>query len=293
MRPVAATFIPLCSAVGYACAALMLKRAMDSEERPWRVVFLVNVLTAVLFQFWLLRGGADFTGPQVLRAALAGLCFFIGQVFTFLALRRGDVSLATPVLGMKVVFVALLSSVAGGEVLGARTWAAALLTAVALVLLGGEGGADRRRVVASVGYAFLAALAFAATDVLQQLWAPASGFGHFAPVMFATVGLLSLGLIPFFGAPLRDLPVQVRRWAGAGGLLLGVQAMGVAYCIALYHEVTVTNVLYNTRGLWSIALVWMVGHWFANDERRAGDAVMARRLVGALFMLAAVWLSLG
>ena len=64
-------------------------------------------------------------------------------------------------------------------------------------------------------------------------------------------------------------------WALGGGTLLTVQAMGIAYCIAVYHEVTVTNVLYNTRGLWSVALVWVVGHWFANSEKQVGGAIMS------------------
>ena len=109
----------------------------------------------------------------------------------------------------------------------------------------------------------------AASDVIHQLWVRPFGFGHFAPVMFATVGLLSFTLIPFFSAPLRQMPRPMVVWALGGGLLLTIQAMGIAYCIAVYHEVTVTNVLYNTRGLWSVALVWVVGHWFANAEKQA------------------------
>jgi hypothetical protein len=81
-------------------------------------------------------------------------------------------------------------------------------------------------------------------------------------------------------------------WAFGGGTLLTIQAMGIAYCIAVYHEVTVTNVLYNTRGLWSVALVWVVGHWFANAEKQVGSGIMTRRLIGALILLAAVYLSL-
>jgi hypothetical protein len=127
---------------------------------------------------------------------------------------------------------------------------------------------------------------------MQQLWVRDFGFGHFAPVMFATVGGLSFTLIPFFSAPLREMPRPMVVWAFGGGTLLTIQAMGIAYCIAVYHEVTVTNVLYNTRGLWSVALVWVVGHWFANAEKQVGSGIMTRRLIGALILLAAVYLSL-
>lgn len=290
MRSPASIVIPLCSAVGYTLAAMALKRAMDGGH-PWRVLFIVNLIGAVLFQTWLLHGGEPFTAANITHAVLAGTAFFIGQVFTFVAISRGDISIATPVLGTKVIFVALLVFVTGGEELGWKLWVATFLTTLALALLGGEWRANRERLLVSVGFAFLASIAFAATDVMQQLWARSFGFGHFGPVMFATVGVLSFTLIPFFSA-LRQMPRPMVVWALGGGTLLTVQAMGIAYCIAVYHEVTVTNVLYNTRGLWSVALVWVVGHWFANSEKQVGGAIMSRRLIGALILLAAVYLSL-
>ncbi len=290
MHPTASIVLPLCSALGYTFAAMMLKRAMDGGH-PWRVVFIVNLLGAVLFQTWLLHGGEPFTATNVTHAVLAGTAFFIGQVFTFIAISRGDISIATPVLGTKVVFVAVFVFLAKGQ-LDSKLWAATFLTTLALALLGGEWQANRQRLLVSVGFAFLASIAFAATDVMQQLWVPAFGFGHFGPVMFATVGLLSLALIPFFSAPLSQMPRPMVKWALGGGLLLTIQAMGIAYCIAEYHQVTVTNVLYNTRGLWSVALVWVVGHWFSNTEKHVGKAIMTRRLIGALILLAAVYLSL-
>lgn len=291
MRSPASIVIPLCSAVGYTLAAMALKRAMDGGH-PWRVLFIVNLIGAVLFQSWLLHGGLPFTSTNIVHAMLAGTAFFIGQVFTFIAISRGDISIATPVLGTKVIFVALLVFVTGGEELGWKLWVATFLTTLALALLGGEWRANRDRLLVSVGFAFLASIAFAATDVMQQLWVRDFGFGHFAPVMFATVGGLSFTLIPFFSAPLREMPRPMVVWAFGGGTLLTIQAMGIAYCIAVYHEVTVTNVLYNTRGLWSVALVWVVGHWFANSEKQVGGGIMTRRLIGALILLAAVYLSL-
>jgi drug/metabolite transporter (DMT)-like permease len=291
MRSAAATVLPLFSALGYTLAAMALKRAMDGGH-PWRVLFIVNLISAVLFQSWLFYGGAPFTLTHVTHAVMAGTAFFIGQVLTFVAISRGDISIATPVLGTKVVFVALLVFLTGGEELGWKLWVATFLTTLALALLGGEWQANRARLLVSVGFSVLAALAFAATDVMQQLWAGDLGFGHFGPVMFATVGLLSFALIPFFSAPLRQMPRPMVIWAFGGGLLLALQAMGIAYCIAVYHEVTVTNVLYNTRGLWSVALVWIVGHWFANSEKQVGGAIMTRRLIGALILLGAVYLSL-
>jgi hypothetical protein len=37
-----------------------------------------------------------------------------------------------------------------------------------------------------------------------------------------------------------------------------------------------------------VIIVWAVGHWFANREQHLGASVMRGRLVGALFLSAAV-----
>jgi drug/metabolite transporter (DMT)-like permease len=291
MRSTSATILPLCSALGYAFAALMLKRATEKGVGPWRVSFLTNWIAAAFFAPWWLSSSAPFTWMNLVHAITCGAVFFVGQIFTFLAIVRGDVSVATPVLGTKVIFVALFAAVLAGERLTPAVWVAAVITAVATALLGGDRTRSAKHVALSLGYGFAAAAAFALTDTLQQRWVQFWGFGHFAATMFLTIGVLSFGLMPFFSAPLRAMPASSWRWALAGGAMLSIQATGMAYSIATFHEVTVTNILYNTRGIWSVILVWAVGHWFANVEREQGTRVMLRRLIGAALLLSAVFLS--
>jgi drug/metabolite transporter (DMT)-like permease len=292
MRSTLATFLPLGSALGYTFAVLMLKRATERGVGPWRVTFITNCMAALFFAPWWFAGGSEFAWTKLLQAMTAGAVFFVGQIFTFLALSRGEVSLTTPILGTKVIFVALLAAAIAGDRLGPGLWLAALLTTVATALLGGELRTRSERLRPSLIFGFSAAAAYALTDVLQQRWVPAWGFGHFAPVMFGTIALLSFGLIPFFREPLGALPPATWRWAIGGGAMLAIQATGIAYCIATFREVTTTNILYNTRGIWSVLLVWVIGHWFGNTERAAGTGVMLRRLWGALLLLAAVFLAL-
>ncbi len=280
--------VPLASAFFYAVAALMLKRATERGIGPWRVSFVTNCIEAVIFApLWLL-GGAPFSWLNLAHAAVCGLAFFSGQIFTFLALNRGDVSVATPVLGTKVIFVALFAVVLGSEHLTAGLWLAALLTAIATALLGTGGARPRHSIGISLAFGFSAAASYALTDVLAQKWAPAWGFGHFAPAMFGSVAIFSLTLIPFFRGKMSELPW---RWLTPGAALLGVQALGIAYSVMVFGSATTTNVVYNSRGIWTVLLVWCVGHWFANFERAQGTRVMLRRLAASLLLLAAIALA--
>ena len=288
MPPVPPLLLPLLSALGYAFAALMLKRATEGGTGPWRVSFLTNWVQAAIFSLlWLIPTEHPATATHVMHAVISGTVFFVGQVFTFLALSRGDVSVATPVLGSKVIFVALFTVLLGAAAVTPAMWAAVALTAVATALLGASGRVKRDALFRSLLYGFSAAAAFAFTDVLQQRWVKAWGFSHYAATMFLTVAVLSFGLVPFFRESLRALPAAAWRWGLAGGALLAVQALGIAWSIVNLGATT-TNVLYTSRGIGSVVLVWSVGHWFGNAERTQGRAVMLRRLAGSALLLAAI-----
>ncbi len=131
-------FAVLGSAFVYTIAALCTKRALSGGATVWQVNFAANMAMAVLYlPFWL---GVDF--PRLLaqgyKPILAAITFFIGQLFTFAALRKGDVSVATPLLGAKVIFVALLTSVLFGEAVGIKWWLAALICTVGIFLVTGS-----------------------------------------------------------------------------------------------------------------------------------------------------------
>jgi drug/metabolite transporter (DMT)-like permease len=292
MRSPLATILPLLSAFGYTFAALMLKRATEGGVGPWRVTFLTNWAAAAVFAPWWFTGGEPFSWTNLIHAVVTAGLFFAGQILTFLALTRGDVSITTPVLGTKVMFVAFLAVLLGSEPLSGTLVFAALITTVATGLLGMDRRVEATNLWPSLLYGLTAAMFFATTDILMQRWVKEWGFGHFVPVMFLVIAVLSFSLVPFFKGSLAAMPPASFRWAVAGGATLGLQATGMAYAISVFHEVTTTNILYNTRGIWSVIIVWVVGHWFGNTEREHGARVMLRRLAGAALLLGAVFLSL-
>jgi len=290
MSPALPMLVPLGAGLGYAVAAIMLKRGSEGAG-AWRTTFVVNWVIAAIFSFsWFFPSENPATPAHITHAIISGALFFIGQIFTFLALNRGDVSVATPVLGSKIVFVALLAWLFGTETLNSMTWLAVLLTAAATALLGGGGThAQRATILRSLLYGFSAAAVFALNDITQRWWLGAWGLAPYVTTMFFTMAVLSCGLLPLF---LRDGHVVSAtnwKWLTAGGALLGIQACGVAWGIVTMGA-TATNVLYNSRGVWSVVIVWYVGHWFGNTERTRGRGVMLRRLAGSLLLLSAILL---
>ena len=275
----------------YAVAALFLKLAMSRGANIWAVTFFSNAAMGLVFLPMLLFNREAWSPGHLLWAVGAGALFFGGQIATFRALGGGDVSIATPALASKVVFVALLSLSVPGSRPDPDLWLAVGLTMAGMILLNsGPRSKHASRPLVTLGWSLLAALSFAAADILVQVGAPRAGFTLFMPVMFGVVALVSLPtLLP--RVP-RGHAVNTRpgawRWGTAGVALLAVQAAGFATTIGAYGDAAGANVIYGSRGLWSVIVVALVAKHLGVAEGTHDARVMFVRLAGSILILSAV-----
>jgi drug/metabolite transporter (DMT)-like permease len=283
--------LPLLAALVYVAGALLAKRSAELGVGVWRTAFVSNLVSALLFALLLPLGGTVHL-DRLWQPALVAVFYLLGQLLNFLALQRGDVSVATPVMGLKILLVAVFTTVLLTSGVSAKLWVAAALSSLAIALLNWSGGARHHHVGRTILYAGCSAMMFAMFDVLVQKWSPAWGLGRFLPVMLAFVALFSLAFLPFFHAPLRTIPGAARPWLLGACLCIGLQSLIFVSAIARYGGATTANVIYSTRGLWSVVAVWAIGHWFANREQHLGAGVLRWRLAGALLMMAAIALVL-
>jgi len=287
--------VPLACAILYVLAALMLKRASALGVGVWRIGFLANWVMFFFFLPWWLSQAGDSGHPwtDYWQPAVSGLLFLGGQMFIFLALQGGDVSVTTPVMGTKVLLVALLSHLLRAGVVPWQWWTGAVLSTSAVALLHfGEPHGQRLRVGRTVLLAGMSALSFSLCDVLLQKWVVGWGSGRYLPPMFLFNALYTFAFVPFFRAPLRALDRRAWLWTGGGALLLAVNNTGIAVSVAVWRAATSVNILYSLRGLISVVLVWLIGHWFSNDEQHLTPRGFQYRLVGAALMLGAIVLVL-
>jgi hypothetical protein len=248
---------------------------------------LANGFSAIAFSSLWILGGTPQSWTLFWQPAVIAMLFILGLIFTFLAVERGEVSIATPVFGVKVVFVALLLTVSGEEQLPAAVWYAAALATVGIGLIQWTGRGHRRRVVFTILLALSAATSYATFDVLVQRWSPPWGAGRFLPIVYWIVGLLSLFLIPWVEwSKLRDR--KIRRFLLPGVLLIALQAICIVFTISFFGDAARVNVVYSLRGLWSVALVWAVARIWGGAESELPRKVLLTRLAGAGLLTAAV-----
>jgi drug/metabolite transporter (DMT)-like permease len=286
--------IPLACALLYVVAALTIKRAGSFGVGVWRTSFVANwAMFLVFLPWWFAFGGTVRPLADYWQPALTALCFLGGQVFIFLAISKGDVSITTPVMGSKVILVALFSSLLRVGEVPLKWWIGAALSAAAVALLhAGEKHGQRRHVGTTVLLATASAASYGLGDVLMQKWVPAWGTASFFPPMFLLVGLYSFAFVPFFSAPLGRLSREAWRWVGTGALLMAVNNAGIVLTLGIWGGATAVNTVYSARGLLSVVLVWAIGHWFASTEQHLDARVLRFRLIGAALMIGAIALVL-
>lgn len=285
--------LPLACGLFYVLSMLCLKRADELGVGLWRTTFLANWgCTLAFVPWWLHDGFAPVPWTLYWQPAVSGLIFLVAQVCMFLAITRGDVSVAAPVMGVKVILVALFSSLLFAEGVPLKWWIGAGLSTVAVGLLNLGGGGRHRRVGQTVLLTLLSATLYSLNDVLIQQWGRVWGAGFFMPPLFLAVGIYSFGLLAFAQGGLREIAAPAWRWVVPGAFFNALTNGGIVISLATWGNATAVNIAYSARGLFSVLVVWLAGHWFANTERHAGRGVLVSRLIGALAILAAIALVL-
>lgn len=283
---------PLASALIFAFATILLKRGLDEGSGATRSVFVTNAT----FFFGLLPLWWIFPDPyprELLWApAAAGVAAFSGSLFQVLALKLGDVSVATPLLGSKVLFVALFSTLLLGNVLPLSWWAGAVLAGLGIFFLGSNRRLPQSadRLARTVLLSLCSVSSFALMDVAVAGWGKAFGFQRFVVLQMAVTFGLTLFLIPFFSQPLHRVSRRCWTFLISGSLLIVLQFYLLNWTIAMLGEPTVINILYSSRGLWSVVLVWTIGPLFGNRESGLGGRVLRYRIIGAGLLFSSIFL---
>ncbi|HWB06128.1 MAG TPA: DMT family transporter [Verrucomicrobiales bacterium] len=281
--------IPAAAAFIYTVASLLFKRAYEEGAGTLTVFHWSNLVSMPVFLPLFFSNHGAFPASDWWRPGVVAALMYIGTWIMFAAIRRGDISMVTPILGTKVVLVALTLVAISGSGPGSGLWLAACLATAGIFIIGkGDlkpGKANGGALLMCLGSSLL----YSVSDVLIAHWAGNHGGTAFLAALPQFFGLFSLlSLIGSKPGSMR-LPPGTPRWVISGSVLLALQGMSMGISLAFFNDPTGVNILYSTRGLWAIALVWCAGSWFANRERsRAGRSTMLWRLTGTVFITAGV-----
>lgn len=284
---------PLFSSVVFVFGMMLSKKAIDGGASPWTGTVLANFwLCGIWLTIAAVRGEVAPIEAWP-YAAMIGLMFVLGQVFTFLAFQFGDVSVATPVFGVKVLMVAGLVSLMTDMPVSSRIWLAGGLATAGIVMIqstGRKGKTQQQKngILRTIILASTAAFCLSLFDVLLQKWGAAYNSYNFLPVMFSCAALLSLTLLPWVDRPKRIRELNLQKWIVAGTLLMALQALSMTFSLAEFADAPRINIVYALRGLWGVLLAWAFSRLLLSSESELPASVMLQRLGGAALLTSAV-----
>lgn len=277
----------------FAAGAIFLKQALVRGCGLWQTNFFSNLaIGAVCVPLWF------FVKSDILKgswewAVYAGLAFFIGQIFVFSAFLRTAISITTPLIGTKVLWVVLLSVDLFGQVMPARWWWAAGLVPLAIFLITGiqplqEG--NLRDVCLGACFAVVAAISFASSDVLLVHAAREIGGLGAVAIAYSEVGLLTFAIYPaIFGKKIWIVSRhQGLKWLILGLGFLTIEAVMLRLAIGGSQNATVINILYSARCLWGVLLTWWLARFLDLPESNTKTSIMLFRILGAMLLTIAI-----
>jgi len=222
--------------------------------------------------------------------------YLLGQSSLFAALKRVEASRMAPLLGLKIVMLAVIVSFVLGHVLDTRQWLAVTLSVAAAVMLQAGRGAVP---AGAFGFVLSCCLCFAISDIFivslidgLQAGAIESG-GEISRLHAGGLAMaLTYGLCGLVFAP---LVVGLRPYT-RGDWLAAVQyasawllSMAGLYCCFGLVGIVFGNILQSTRGVMSVAIGAALAHLGWHElEQRVDRATLLRRLAAALLMTAAI-----
>lgn len=293
---------PLFSSIVFVVGMMFAKYGIARGASPWTGTFLANLWLAVSWAAFGLWHGELLPLDGWWQATLVGLSFLLGQVFTYLAFQHGDVSVATPIFGVKVIIVASMVSLLARESIAGNVWIGAFLATAGVVLVqaGTRSGpaqgirpeATTRKAVLTVLMALAAATSLSLFDVGLMTWGREWGASRFLPAMFIATGVLSCAVLPWTDRPARLSELKIARPMLIGTLLMALQAMSMSWSLSEFGDATRINIVYALRGLWAVLLAWLLARSFGGGEAHHSRRIMLTRLAGAALLTASVVVAL-
>jgi drug/metabolite transporter (DMT)-like permease len=220
-------------------------------------------------------------------AATSGF-YLLGQLGLFLVLRHVDASRVSPLLGMKILMLAVITVSALGGHLSGLQWTAVALGVAAAFILHYSGGAISLPAFAGIVFT---CLCYSLSDLsIQWLLRALEGVGAVrAPVLatclsYVLCGLAATALLPWARPGTRrdwpdSLPFAAFWFLGMILFFAAVAAVGVVFA----------NILQSTRGLISILIgAHVAGAGMIHVERRLSRGVFVRRMAAASLMCLAI-----
>ncbi|QSR89372.1 hypothetical protein [Methylacidiphilum caldifontis] len=283
-----ALLLPLIASIIQPLGFLLIKKGTDKPLQALYAALITNIFFGLFsFPFLVITPKSGWFLPS-----LAALLSDLGQLLLFLSVIGSDVSVITPVMGTKVLFIALLDWFFASHKFDPKLALSIFFSILGFFLL--NKPTSKKILLNSVEnnkglfFAVGCSLLFACSDLIIQK-ASHEPFLPFLLRLYVLCAVFSLPFLSFFSLFWKQpsfFPIPLI----SGSLIQGFQGLIVALGILFSANAAQTNILYNLRGIWSVLIVWTLGFLFKTEDSVQQKGVFFNRVVAALsFLISAVF----
>ncbi len=291
--PLPDIFFPFFAAILYCGSVTLVKSVSQSGTLSGTSMLVMNNLLSGIVFIPAIFFEAEFPSISIIwQPLIASVFCAIGNIATFICAEKGEVSLMTPIMGIKILIVIMLARVILDIELPHTITIAGAMCCVAVFIMGYTKNSLRSpKLGLTISLAMLACASYAACDIFIQKYAP--NFTSNAMLSLTSIAM-PLSIIPLLPNFVREVKKSDRKTLtlGAGSAALMILEMYLMF-LSISGEVgaSLCNILYNTRGLISIVMIYFLGkHFVFLKELSSASAI--RRCIGALMIMLAVFIVL-
>lgn len=291
--PIPDVFYPFIAAVFYCGSVMLVKYASQSQTLSGLSMLVMNNLLSGIVFIPAIFFETDFPDISIIwQPIIASIFCAIGNIATFTCAERGEVSLMTPLMGIKTLMVVMFARVFLDINLPHTITVAGIICCVAVFIMSFSINSLRsKKLGVTILLAMIACISYALCDVFIQKYAP--NFTRNTMLSLTSVAM-PLSIIPLLPKFFKEVSISDKKtlFLGGGSAVLMIVEMYLMF-ISISGELgaSLCNILYNTRGLLSVILIYFVGKRFVK-LRELSNASAIQRSVGAIMILIAVIIAL-
>lgn len=275
--------------LSYLCSRQFLEKHQGKSLKLLLISHILMGVVSLLILPFLWDAVVPAFFSYVLPLFCCALFYFTGQTMFVLALKRTEASRLSPLLGLKVCFIALISVSFLGAGYSPLQWFAIFATVAAGALLNWTGKAPPAK---SVVFILVTCLCYSLSDINIKLLVNTLDLeSMYRGTMLAVCMTYCLcGLL--------CVPVMIVTYKKSDkSLVLDALPFAITWYLSMFAlfscfgmiSVLLGNIVQSTRGIISILVALAVARMgYVHLERRIPGHVFARRIFAAILMLLAI-----
>jgi drug/metabolite transporter (DMT)-like permease len=279
----------LFQSISYLCTRLFIKRHKNDIGTLLALSHIIMGIISVILVFIMLpKNMPEFSSYMLSLLGSSGF-YLLGQFFLFTALIKSEASRVSPLLGMKVIILALIGFVFLHQHLCFAQWVAVVVCSFSLFLLSNSGGKLHR---SSLILIILACFAYCFSDIgIKALVDHFKYLGLFHGAIFsAALCYIVCGIVGLLFILLQPHNTSKDTWLYSLPFAFSwlIAMICLFSCFALI-DIVFGNILQATRGIISIVFGYLIAHFgFERLETKITRTVFIKRILAAVLMLASI-----